>query len=83
MKVSNRSKSRDESWTVERVGRDEAVDAQPALEVHLAGEPTTDLDGLEFTFERPRERPVDHPLEAPFELLESHAGVSLPVATPR
>ena len=66
----------------ERIGRDEAVDAQPPLEVHLPGEAATDLDRVELTPKRLGESAVDHALEAPFELLESHAGVSLPGSTP-
>ena len=64
------------------VGRDEAVDAQPPLEVHLPGEATTDLDRMELAPKCLGERAVHHALEAPFELLESHAGVSLPGSTP-
>ena len=59
------------------------MDAQPTLEVHLPGQPATDLDRMEFAPERLGEGAVYHALEAPFELLESHAGVSLPVSTPR
>ena len=67
----------------EGVGRDEAMDAQPTLEVHLPGQPATDLDRMELAPKGLGERAVDHALEAPFELLESHAAVSLPVSTPR
>ena len=53
------------------------------LEVHLPGQPATDLHGMELASERLGEGAVHQALEAPFELLESHAGVSLPVPTPR
>ena len=66
----------------EGIGRDEAMDPHPALEVHLPGQPTTDLHRVELAPEGLGEGAVDHALEAPFELLESHAGVSLPVSTP-
>ena len=66
----------------EGVGRDEAVDAQAPLEVHLPGHPTADLHRMELAPEGLGEGAVDHALEAPFELLQSHVGVSLPVSTP-
>ena len=66
----------------EGIGRDQAMDAEAPLQVHLPGHPTTDLHGVELAPEGLRERAVDHALEAPFELLQSHVGVSLPVSTP-
>ena len=66
----------------EGIGRDEAVDAQAPLEVHLPGDPASDLHGVEFAPERLGEGAVDHALEAPFEPLESHVGVSLPGSPP-
>ena len=66
----------------EGIGRDESVDPQAPLEVHLPGEAATNLHGVEVTPKCLGERAVDQALEAPFELLESHAGVSLPVPTP-
>ena len=67
----------------EIAGREPRIDVLVNNAGALFGSRRLTVDGLELTFERPRERPVDHPLEASFELLESHAGVSLPVATPR
>ena len=52
------------------------------LEVHLPGHAATDLHRVELAPERLGEGAVYQALEAPFELLESHAGVSLPVSTP-
>ncbi len=66
----------------EGIGRDEAVDAEAPLQVHLPGHPAADLHRMEIAPEGLGESAVDHALEAPFELLQSHVGVSLPVSTP-
>ena len=66
----------------EGIGRDQPVDAQAPLQVHLPGHPAPDLHRMEFAPEGLGEGAVDHALEAPFELLQSHGGVSLPVSTP-
>ena len=81
-KLSNRSKSDGGQVDDEGIGRDQAVDAQAPLEVHLPGQPAPDLHRMEFAPEGLGEGAVDHALEAPFELLQSHVGVSLPVSTP-
>ena len=57
------------------------MDAHAALKVHLPGDTATDLDRVEFTPEGLGQGAVYQALEAPFEFLESHAGVSLPVGT--
>ena len=66
----------------EGIGRDQAVHAHAALQVHLPGHPASDLHRVEVAPEGLGEGAVDHALEAPFEPLESHVGVSLPGSPP-
>ena len=51
----------------EGVGRDEAVDAHRAPIVHLPGQPSADLDGLEAAAEGPGKDPLDERLEPALE----------------
>src|SRR5207302_9977176 len=56
------------------------VDAHRALEVHLPGQATAQLDGLQPAPERFGEGALDQAFEATLELLQSHAGASIAMA---
>jgi len=56
----------------EVVGRDEAPDAHPPVEVHLAGQSSADLDRLEVAPKRLGQRSLHQTLESLLKLLESH-----------
>ena len=58
----------------EDIGRDEAPHPHATQEVHLSGQASADLHGLDATPEGLGERAFHHPLETLLEPLESHRG---------
>ena len=56
----------------EGVGRDEAPDPHPTVQVHLAGQPAADFDRLEVASKRLGQRALHQTLESLLKLLESH-----------